>query len=249
MGKSSMEGWKDNISFVLIETRESGNIGASARALKNLGFSKLELVQPLKFPSEEAGWFAHGADDILARTQVYSELSDTLSGKSAVIGTTRRPGKKRGLVYPVREAVHKIRSLSKHNRVALLFGREDRGLTNAETAVCSFMISIPASRENPSFNLAQAVLLIAYELSYGDHSIKASPAIISNEEFSGLFERLRKVMAMAGYNAKGIRHHQEHIMTDLKRLIARTGLTTREARMLHGIISQTEEGLLKKIGR
>jgi TrmH family RNA methyltransferase len=249
MARSSRERWKDNVSFVLIETRESANIGASARALKNLGFSKLELVRPLKFPSEEAGWFAHGAEDILAITQAYSELSDTLSGRSIVIGTTRRPGKKRGLVYPVREAVHKIRSLSRHNRVALLFGREDRGLTNEETAVCSFLIRIPASRENPSFNLAQAVLLIAYELSYGDHSVEASPAVISNEEFSGLFERLRKVMKMAGYNAKGIRHHEEHIMTDLKRLIARTGITEGEARMLHGIISQTEESLLKKIGR
>lgn len=121
-----MDRWKDNVSFVLIETMESGNIGASSRALKNLGFSRLELVRPVRFPSEEAGWFAHGAEDILARTKVYSELTDALSEKSVVIGTTRRHGKKRGLVYPVREAVTKIRSLSKRNRIALLFGREDR---------------------------------------------------------------------------------------------------------------------------
>ena len=166
-----MKRWKDNVSFVLIETMESGNIGASARALKNLGFSRLELISPAKFPSEEAGWFAHGAEDILARAKVYSELTAALHDKSVVIGTTRRPGKKRGLVYPVREAVKRIRDLSKHNRIALLFGREDRGLTNEETAACSFMIRIPASPEHPSFNLAQAVLLIAYELSYGDHTV------------------------------------------------------------------------------
>lgn len=244
-----MDRWKDNVSFVLIETMESGNIGASARALKNLGFSRLELVRPVRFPSEEAGWFAHGAEDILARTKVYSELTDALSEKSVVIGTTRRHGKKRGLVYPVREAVTKIRSLSKRNRIALLFGREDRGLTNEETAACSFMIRIPASPEHPSFNLAQAVLLIAYELSYGDHSVAPPPAIINNDEFSTLFERLRTLMEIAGYKAKGIRDNDEQVMAHLKRLIARSGITEQEAQMLHGIISQVEEGLMKKISR
>lgn len=244
-----MKRWQDNLSFVLIETMESGNIGASARAMKNLGFSRLELIRPAEFPSKEAGWFAHGAENILSRAKVHAELAEALQGKSVVIGTTRRPGKKRGLVYPVREAAKKIRDLAKQNRIALLFGREDRGLTNEETSVCSFMIRIPASPENPSFNLAQAVLLIAYELSSGDHSVAPSPAIISNEEFSGLFERLRKIMKMAGYKAKGIRYNEEHIMTDLKRLIARTGITGREARMLHGIISQMEGSLMKNSGR
>ena len=248
-GNSIMKQWKDNVFFVLIETMESGNIGASARALKNLGFSRLELVSPGKFPSEEAGWFAHGAGDILNRTRLHSELTSALSGKSVVIGTTQRPGKKRGLVYPVRDAAERIRSLSKHNRIALLFGREDRGLTNEETAACSFMIRIPASSEHPSFNLAQAVLLIAYELSYGDHSVAPTPAVINSEEFSSLFERLRATMKMAGYKAKGIRDNEDQVMNHLKRLIARSGITEREARMLHGIISQMQESLMKKCGR
>lgn len=238
--------WKNNVSFVLIETLESGNIGASARALKNLGFTRLELLNPVRFPAEEAGWFAHGAEDILGSAMVHSDLTDALHGKSVVIGTTRRSGKKRGLVYPVREAAERIRSLSKHNRIALLFGREDRGLTNEETAACSFMIRIPSDSAHPSFNLAQAVLLIAYELSYGDHFVAPSPAVISSEEFSGLFERLRTVMKVAGYKAKGIRDNETDIMTDLKRLIARSNITGREARMLHGIISQLEESLIKR---
>lgn len=241
-----MKRWQDNVSFVLVETMESGNIGASARALKNLGFSRLELIRPAEFPSKEAGWFAHGAEDILKRARVCSELTAALHEKSVVIGTTRRPGKKRGLVYPVREAAKRIRDLSKQNRIALLFGREDRGLTNEETAACSFMIRIPAAPAHPSFNLAQAVLLVAYELSYGDHTVESAPAVISNEEFGSLFERLKKIMAIAGYKAKGIRHTEEHIMTHLKRLIARTGITEQEARMLHGIISQLEEGLMKR---
>jgi TrmH family RNA methyltransferase len=241
-----MDEWKDNISFILIDTMEAGNIGASARALKNLGFSRLELVRPKEFPSDKTGWFAHGAQDILSTVRVHPELAHALQDVSAVIGTTRRTGKKRGLVYPVREAVERVRHLSEKNRVALLFGKEDRGLTSDETAACSFMIRIPASPENPSFNLAQAVLIVAYELSYTDCTLGPPPAIISTQELSNLFQRLRRTIRMTGYSPKGIRDDEEQIMRELKRLLAKAALTDREGRMLHGILSQIEEGLRKK---
>ncbi|TAN40899.1 MAG: RNA methyltransferase [Nitrospirae bacterium] len=238
--------WKDNISFILVDTLETGNIGASARAMKNCGFSKLELVRPRNFPSEEAGWFAHGAEDILSTVRVHPDLTAAMKEKSLIVGTTRRDGKKRGLTFPVREAVEKIRQSARNNRVALLFGREDRGLKNAETAECSFMIRIPASDEHPSFNLAQAVLIIAYELSLTSYPVKPPPAAISSAEFLALFERLRTIMKMAGYAPKGIRDKEVLIMADLKRLISRTAITPREARMLHGIISQIEDSLGKR---
>lgn len=241
-----MEKWKDNISFILIDTMESGNIGAAARALKNCGFLRLELVRPRNFPSDEAGWFAHGAEDILSIVKVYPELALALKDRSLIIGTTRRVGKKRGLVYPVREAVERIRRFSENNRVALLFGREDRGLTNDEAAGCSFMINIPSSAEHPSFNLAQAVLIIAYELSFTTHANNPQPATISNEELVNLFERLWSLMKMAGYAPKGIRDEENEIMADLKRIISRAGITEPEARMLHGIISQIEDSLGKR---
>lgn len=242
-----MDNWKDNISFVLVDTLETGNIGASARALKNCGFSNLELVRPRNFPSDEAGWFAHGAEDILSAVRVHPALTPALKDKALIVGTTRRDGKKRGLTYPVRDAVERIRRFSENNRVALLFGREDHGLKNAETAECSFMIRIPASSEHPSFNLAQAVLIIAYEISYTSYAVKPPPETISNEEFLNLFERLRSVMKRAGYAPKGIRDKEAMIMADLKRLISRAAITPREARMLHGIISQIEESLGRRI--
>jgi TrmH family RNA methyltransferase len=238
-----MEKWKDNISFILVDTMEPGNIGASARALKNCGFKRLELVRPGRFPSDEAGWFAHGADDILSAAGVFPELAPALKDKSLIIGTTRRSGKKRGLTYPVREAVGKIRRFAENNRVALLFGREDRGLTNDETAECSFMIRIPSSAGHPSFNLAQAVLIIAYEISFASYCVRLLPETVSNEELCNLSERLRHLMKTAGYAPKGIRDDENGIMADLKRLISRAGITPREARMLHGIISQVESSL------
>jgi TrmH family RNA methyltransferase len=225
---------------------EPGNIGASARALKNCGFKRLELICPENFPSDEAGWFAHGADDILSSVKVFPELAHALKDKSLIIGITRRSGKKRGLTFPVREAVEKIRHSAETNRVALLFGREDRGLTNDETAECSFMIRIPSSAEHPSFNLAQAVLIIAYELSLSSYSAQSLPETVSNEELLNLFERLRNLMSTAGYSPKGIRDDENEIMADLKRLISRAGITPREARMLHGIISQIESSLRER---
>jgi TrmH family RNA methyltransferase len=240
-----MSRWKNNISFVLVETMEAGNIGASARALKNLGFSKLELVRPGKFPSDEAGWFAHGAEDVLFDIQVFPDLQAAMADKSVIIGATRRIGKRRGQAYPVREAAERIRKLSVNNRIALLFGREDRGLKNEETSECYFMINIPASPENPSFNLAQAVLIIAYELSYTSYTVKPPPGIIKNAEFLNLFRRLGNIMKIAGYEPKGIRDNEEEIMMDLKRLMSRTAITEREAKMLHGIISQLEASLRK----
>lgn len=241
-----MQTWKNNISFILINTMEPGNIGAAARALKNLGFSGLQLVSPAKFPSDEAGWFAHGAEDVLSAVKVYPDLSSATSDKSLIVGTTRRIGKKRGRTYPIKTAAERIRELAENNRVALLFGREDRGLTNEETAECSFMVNIPAAPENPSFNLAQAVLITAYELACASFSANSPPEIISAGEFLNLFERLRKVMELAGYRPKGIRDDEEKIMTDLKRLMSRAGITKREADMLHGVISQMEESLRAK---
>lgn len=241
-----MNRWKDNISFILADTLEPGNIGASARAMKNLGFSSLELVRPKRFPADEAAWFAHGAEDVLASVRVHDSLTAALKERSVVIGTTRRIGKRRGLVCPVREGAKRIRELAVKNRIAILFGREDRGLTNEQAAACSLMLNIPAAAENPSFNLAQALLIIAYEIAEADYAPVHSPAAISRSEFDQLFGRLAGVMTMAGYRPKGIRDDEQEIMIDLKRLIARAGITEREARMLHGIISQIEKGLKRR---
>lgn len=242
----AMSDWRKNCSFVLIDTRESGNIGASARALKNLGFSHLELVRPAVFPSDEAGWFAHGADDVLENATISTDLDSALSNKSIVIGVTRRVGKKRGNTFPIRESVQRIRSLAENNRIALLFGREDRGLTNTETERCAFMITIPANPDNPSFNLAQAVLLIAYELSHDDHPVHPMPQAIDHKELEQLFLRIVSLLKTAGYAPKGIRDEEHAIFATLRRLAARTAITPAEARMLHGILSQTEIALTKK---
>lgn len=231
---------------MLVDTLEPGNIGASARALKNLGFPHLELVNPGRFPAVEADWFAHGAEDVLAAIKVHDSMDSALKEKAVVIGTTRRTGKKRGLTYPVKEGAVRIRDYAEQNRIAILFGREDRGLTNEQASACSFMLHIAAAPENPSFNLGHAVLIIAYELASAGYAAAPSQAAIPQEEFGNLFARLSGLMEMAGYAPKGIRDDEKEILADLRRIMARAGITEREARMLHGIISQIESSLGRK---
>jgi TrmH family RNA methyltransferase len=238
-----MKNWKDNVSFVLVGPREAGNIGASARAIKNLGFRRLELVAPAKgkFPSDEATWFAHSALDVLDRAVVYGGLRAALKEKSLVVGTTRRLGRHRGPIYPVKEAARRIREYAEKNPVAILFGREDRGLTNTETAQCAFLANIPADPKAPSYNLAQAVLLAAYETALAGCKSPA-PKLASHEELSFLYERLARIMEKT-YEPKGDRNLKEKIMKNLKHLVGRAGVRDWELKMLHGLVSQMEKKL------
>jgi len=238
-----MKEWKKNVFFVLVETVDPGNIGASARVIKNLGFLNLALVRPRNFPSREAEALAHGAEDILRAARCYDQLGEAVRGTSMVVGMSRRAGKRRGPVVTVKDGADRIRKMAADSGVAVLLGREDRGLTNEEISLCSFTVQIPASPENPSFNLSHALLILAYELAASDYSPFPAEPVITTDELETLFGRLRSTLKLAGYEAKGIRDSEDEIMTRLRQLLARVGLSHREARMLHGVISQVEAGL------
>src|SRR5512135_1945807 len=159
-----MTDWKQNVYFVLVEPKEPGNIGASARAIKNMGFRKLCLVKPPPEMSDEGRWFARNAHDVLDAAEVFDSVEEAIRDKAVVVGTTRRKGKRRGVIMPVEKGVVRIRDIAINNKVAILFGRETRGLFNEEVEECGFMLSIPSSRLQPSLNLSHAVLIVAYEL-------------------------------------------------------------------------------------
>jgi TrmH family RNA methyltransferase len=156
--------WKDNVRFVLVEPRESGNVGASARAMKNMGFRNLCLVNPASALNDEAKWFARHAVDVLESACVCETVAGAVSGASLVVGATRRKGRRRGVFMNADAGGRRLFSIARHNKVAILFGREDRGLFNLEVEECGFLVTIPASREQPSLNLSQAVMIVAYEL-------------------------------------------------------------------------------------
>lgn len=235
---------------MLVGPREAGNIGAAARALKNLGFSRLGLVAPEKYPSDEAVWFAHGALDVLEKTQVFENLEDAVKGKTLVVGATRRTGKQRGPVYRIKEAALKIRQYAGENKAAILFGREDRGLLNAETGECAFLINIPADAKMPSYNLSQAVLLVAYELSFakgeGEKRKKAPARLASREEMQYFYERLEKSLDMLDYVPRGNKDMEITILRNIKHILGRAGIAGWELRMLHGLLSQAEMKLKRQ---
>ncbi len=231
--------WKVNVCFVLLEPKEPGNIGASARAMKNMGFRNLELVKPGRFLTEEARCMACNAVDLLENAVVHLSFEDSLKDKDVIVGTTRRLGRRRGVILPMKEGVRKIIAASKKNRVAILFGREDKGLSNKEVEECGFLITIPSDPSSPSLNLAQSLLLVAYELSQGTYRTVA-PRFAGREEIEKLHEHLRAILKLLDYIPRGNRDLEERIMRNLKHLIGRAGLADWELRMLRGICSQVE---------
>lgn len=235
-----MNNWKDNIYFVLVETKEAGNIGSSARAMKNMGFKNLCLVNPPDFLTNEAREMACSAIDVVENAAVYSCISEAIKDKSIVIGTTRRIGRQRGHHLPLEEGIKKACLTAQKNKVAILFGREDRGLSNREVEECGFMVSIPTDPLSPSLNLAQSVLLVAYELSRNTYKTPGK-VLVKQEELDGLYERIRSTLRLIGYIPHGKKDLEARILRNLGHMIGRSGLTEWELRMLHGICSQVEK--------
>ncbi|TAN45820.1 MAG: RNA methyltransferase [Nitrospirae bacterium] len=247
--------WKDNIYFILIEPKEAGNIGASARALKNMGFKNLRIVRSGEFIVDEARWLAHNALDVLEAALRFDSFADAVSDMSFVAGTTRRKGRTRGIFMELRDAAAKISAEAVSNKVAVVFGRESRGLLNEEVDECGFLITIPANREQPSLNLAQAVLLTAYELSMSGRSSlpedkKSKDKRVCQEELQRLYSRTTALLRTLEYIPKGNLDMEKKIMVNIKHFVGRSGITDWELKMLHGIITRIERILkLKADGR
>jgi TrmH family RNA methyltransferase len=240
-----MQPWKNNISFILVEPREPGNIGASARAMKNMGFKNLTLVKPADHLAEEARQMACQGTDVLEHAKVYATLGAAIRDKQFVVGTTRRSGRTRGMIVPLKESVKKIIRAAEKNKIAILFGRERNGLTNKEVAQCSFLITIPSDPSSPSLNLAQSVLLVAYELGWKTYK-SASPEFVTHEAFEDLNRHIRATLRLLDYAPRGDSDLEKTIMRNLKHLIGRAGLTEWELKMIHGLCTQVEKRIKKE---
>lgn len=239
--------WKENVYFVLVEPRQAGNISVSARAMKNMGFTKMCLVNPAPL-NDEAKWLAWRSEDVLENAQIYSELEKAIQDKALVVGTTRRRGSKRGAIVDVREGVRRIYEVAQKNRVAILFGREDKGLFNEEVEKCGYLMTIPSSKLQPSLNLGQAVLIVAYELMRCEElrdEYMERQFYVDQIELEKLYERLYAVLKKSGYIPEG--EIEKRIMNNFRHLFGRTGLTFWELKMLHGLCTHIEELLNKSM--
>lgn len=188
------------ISFVLVEPAVPENVGASARALKTMGFSNLILIKPCDHLSDPARWLAHASNDILENAQVFENLAGALTGFDFVVGTTakKRSVKNDYFTLPALPELLKAKG-NAVKKVAVVFGREESGLTNDELKLCDLVTTVPLKTSYPSLNLAQAVMLYAYELS----KIEYHPTEESGrnpESFAALKEKVATVLQQNGFS-------------------------------------------------
>ncbi|MGR9092535.1 MAG: RNA methyltransferase [Gammaproteobacteria bacterium] len=235
----------DAVNFVLVGTTHPGNIGASARAMKAMGFGTLTLVSPKKFPAAEATAMASGADDVLARAKVLSSLGLAISRCALVIGTTARA---RHLQWPVlspAEAAARIREAVADGPVAVVFGREQAGLSNAELDLCHHAIRIPTNPAFNSLNLAQAVQVCTYELRQAlttpaerrEEQADDRDRLVTMSELDQLHAHLLEVMTAVGYFDPT---NPRLLPRRLRRLLNRSDLQHSEVQILRGFLSAVE---------
>lgn len=232
-----------NIRIVLVEPSHPGNIGGAARAMKNMGLESLCLVNPQSFPDPEATARASGADDVLANARVCDSLEAAIADCSLAVATSAR---RRTIAWPELDAPACARELVAHGRlapVALVFGREQSGLNNAELDLCHAMVRLPANPAFSSLNLACAVQVLAYELrlavlqdtAAGEMSTAGPPA--SNVELQRLFAHLRDTLLAVGFMPE---HRAPSLMRKLMRFFYRSRITQEEVNIFRGIVTELD---------
>lgn len=229
----------DHIRVVLVEPQHAGNIGAVARAMKNMALSRLVLVNPVDHLAMEARMMAMHAFDILQRAQIVSTLSQAVADAGYVVGTTRRLGKARQATLTSKGIAPLLLELAASNPLALVFGREDSGLTNEELGRCHELITIPAHPVFGSMNLAQAVLLVCYELyvASATRSPNTPPRLATVEELERLYARMREVLRRIGFLHGS---DPDRMMGYFRRFFARHGLKSRDVKIFLGVFRQIE---------
>jgi len=227
--------------IVLVRTSHPGNIGAAARAMWTMGFTDLALVQPRHFPHEEATAMAAGASDRLANVTVHESLESALSGCVHAVGFSARRRDLSHAVVALREAAPAIVAATAEGRVALVFGNETSGLSNAELARCQAFATIPANPAYGSLNLAMAVQVACYEVAVAaDAHVPAKgrerlPATM--DDLEGLFAHLERASLHTGFvDPVKPGRFLEH----MRRLFARARLERPEVKLLRGLLGALE---------
>jgi tRNA (cytidine32/uridine32-2'-O)-methyltransferase len=235
----------DNIRIVLVNTTHPGNIGGVARAMKNMGLGRLYLVSPRSFPDEQAEWRAASAGDILEAAMVVDTLEEAIGDCQFVVGTSAR---ERRIPWPLLDAhqcARRIGQASADEQVAVLFGREDRGLTNEELQTCNLHLHIPTAEAYSSLNLAMAVQIVAYELRLlaaadqpASETDQWDAPFTSREDMERFYTHLEETLVDIGFLDPAA---PRQLMSRLRRLYSRVRLDEMELNILRGILTETQK--------
>lgn len=230
----------DNIAVVLHRPHFPENIGAAARAAKNMGIRRLIVVDPLDCDLTRILKMAtHAAEDVVADMEVYEDLREALAPFQYIIGTTARTGSHRPTVMDPREMARKVVEISRHNQTAILFGPENRGLANRELKFCHALVTIPTSKDFASLNLAQAVMIMAYEIfrALEEPPATFTPKLATSYELEAMYEHLRETLAKIHFVNP---ENPDYWMRSLRRFFSRIGLQAREVKIIRGICRQID---------
>jgi TrmH family RNA methyltransferase len=230
------------IRIVLVDTQHPGNIGATARAMKNMGLERLELVRPKCFPDPEAVARASGADDILQAARVHERFEDAIKDCGLVVGTSSRQRHLPWELVEPRAAAVEIVQASTTNDVAIVFGSERYGLSNAQLACCNLLVTIPTHPAYSSLNVAMAVQVMAYELWLLLRPGAPPPAprevpLATAEEMARLYEHLEQVLEEIDFRD---RTGGGHLMARIRRMFNRAQLDQNEVNILRGILTAVQ---------
>jgi tRNA (cytidine32/uridine32-2'-O)-methyltransferase len=238
----------DNIVVVLCRPRKLVNIAGAIRAMKNMGLRQLRLVQPAEYNEYEIEGIAHRSADVLAATTLHPTLDAALADAIYVAGTSARPREAGAPAITPRASAPDLLARSADGPVALVFGPEDNGLSNAELDRCHTLLTIPTDPAYPSLNLAQAVLLVAYELRQAQalaqqaprrHPARPANAAQLEELFDALERALWGIEFFKGHQATGM-------LRTLRSLVHRAEPSARETALLKAMAIETLNFLWRK---
>jgi tRNA/rRNA methyltransferase len=226
----------DAISIILVRPKFHENVGSVARAMKNMGFHRLMIVQGCSPLHMNAYRLASGAEEILERAEEFFSLREAIAQMGCVVGATSRNRKERSPLLAPKVLAGKLVSISGKNPVGLVFGPEREGLTNEELSLCHLRVTIPSSESFPSLNLAQAVMVLCYELFQAQRGTEAdSLPVAPVEQLERMFDQMEETLLDIGFLDP---HDPKRIMRAIRKIFGRSQLDEREVRILHGIWSQ-----------
>jgi TrmH family RNA methyltransferase len=231
-----------SIRIVLVGTTHPGNIGAAARAMKNMGVTDLALVSPRHFPHEDATARASGAADVLERATVFASLAEAIEDCVYVVGASARA---RAINWPCMEpraCAAKLRAEAQRGPVAAVFGPEKSGLSNADLDLCDALLTIPTDPGFSSLNLAMAVQVVTYELRAagepaGNTEYEPEVPLASSGDVERFYAHLERVLTDIGFLDPD---NPRHLMRRLRRLFLKARPDQNEINILRGILTAVE---------
>ena len=233
-----------NVSIVLVETKYPENIGSVARGMKNMGLKELILINPVPYKNLEAYALAHRSKEIVDKALVYDSLEEALSNFTFIIGTTQRVRGRRYPLYTPKEIAKEVRRIGSKKKIALVFGRESKGLSNEELRKCHMVSTIPAASKKPAINVAQAVMIYCYELY--QHIMDEEKVEIfkwdlaKNREIQYMYDHLQSCLHEMNFHPKD---DIKDFIDRFRRVLGRIRLERRDVKLFHKLFAEVERAI------